>query len=265
MHTNATGTAVLLRAMSRAGVPRLVLSSSMVVYGAGRSRDEQGSLPTPRRRAADLSAGRFEPVSPRTGSPVQPALTDEDDPLDPRNVYAASKLAQEQLAAAWAQETGGRAALLRYHNVYGPRMPRDTPYAGVAAIFRSALAAGRAPHVFEDGGQRRDFVHVRDVAAANLAALDWTLDGAASSAPARAFNIGSGVVHTVGDLATELSEAVDGPTPIVAGGYRIGDVRHITASVARAQAELDWTARIGFADGIRELASAPLREVGQRS
>jgi dTDP-L-rhamnose 4-epimerase len=193
---------------------------------------------------------------------VQPALTGEDDGVDPRNVYAASKLAQENLAAAWARESGGRAALLRYHNVYGPRMPRDTPYAGVAAIFRSELAAGRAPQVFEDGGQRRDFVHVRDVAAANLAALDWTRDGAAS---ARAFNVGSGVVHTVGDLASELSDALGGPPPIVAGGYRSGDVRHITASVARARAELDWSARIGFADGIRELASAPLREVVPRS
>ncbi|KHK98286.1 NAD-dependent dehydratase [Microbacterium mangrovi] len=259
MHTNASGTAVLLRAMTRAGVSRFVLASSMVVYGAGVSCDERGRLATPHRTAADLAAGRFEPVSPRTGSPVSPALTGEDDGTDPRNVYAASKLAQEHLAAAWARETGGRAALLRYHNVYGPRMPRDTPYAGVAAIFRSSLAAGRAPQVFEDGGQRRDFVHVRDVAAANLAALAWTQDPRASAPPARAFNIGSGSPRTVGDLADALAGALGGPAPQIAGGYRLGDVRHITASVTRARYELDWRAEIDFADGIRELASTRFR------
>ena len=95
----------------------------------------------------------------------------EDAPLDPRSVYAATKLAQEHLCAAFARETGVPVTALRYHNVYGPRMPRDTPYAGVASIFRSAYAAGRAPRVFEDGGQRRDFVHVRDVARANVLAL----------------------------------------------------------------------------------------------
>ena len=95
----------------------------------------------------------------------------EDAALDPRSVYAATKLAQEHLCSAFARETGVPVTALRYHNVYGPRMPRDTPYAGVASIFRSAFAAGRAPRVFEDGGQRRDFVHVRDVARANLLAL----------------------------------------------------------------------------------------------
>ena len=92
----------------------------------------------------------------------------EDARLDPRNVYAASKLSQEHLASAWAAVTGGAAVALRYHNVYGPRMPRDTPYAGVASLFRSALARGEAPRVFEDGAQRRSFIHVRDVAAANI-------------------------------------------------------------------------------------------------
>ena len=105
----------------------------------------------------------------------------EDAPLDPRSVYAATKLAQEHLCGAYARETGVPVTALRYHNVYGPRMPRDTPYAGVASIFRSAFAAGRAPRVFEDGGQRRDFVHVRDVARANVLAL--TGAGARRRAP----------------------------------------------------------------------------------
>ena len=119
-----------------------------------------------------LDAGRFEPQCPYCEAELSPGLVAEDAPVDPRNVYATTKLAQEHLAAAWARATGGRALSLRYHNVYGPGMPRDTPYAGVASFFRSALARGEAPRVFEDGRQRRDFVHVRDVAGANVVALE---------------------------------------------------------------------------------------------
>ncbi|MBK3637307.1 NAD-dependent epimerase/dehydratase family protein, partial [Streptomyces sp. MBT97] len=170
---NDLGTAVLLAAMAGAGVPRLVLAGSMVVYGEGRYEcGEHGVVrPLPRAVAA-LDAGRFEPPCPVCGRDLAPGLVAEDAPADPRNVYATTKLAQEHLAAAWARSTGGTAVSLRYHNVYGPRMPRDTPYAGVASFFRSALARGEAPRVFEDGRQRRDFVHVRDVADANVAALE---------------------------------------------------------------------------------------------
>src|SRR5581483_169745 len=111
-------------------------------------------------------------VCPVCGSTLDSVLVGEDAPLEPRSVYAATKLAQEHLAAAWAHAAGGSLIALRYHNVYGPHMPRDTPYAGVAAIFRSALENGQAPSVFEDGGQRRDFVHVTDVAHANVLALE---------------------------------------------------------------------------------------------
>ena len=157
-----TGTAVLLEAMGRSGVPRLVLASSMVVYGeggydcAGHGRVRPG--PEGRERPG---GGPVRAPLPAVPAPLTAATVTEDAPLDPRNAYAASKVAQEHLAAAWARMTGGSAVALRYHNVYGPRMPRDTPYSGVAAIFRSALEAGRAPQVFEDGQQRRDFVHVQ--------------------------------------------------------------------------------------------------------
>ena len=170
--SNDLGTAVLLAEAARAGIRRLVLASSMVVYGEGRYRCAvHGEVAPGPRAAADLDAGRFEPPCPACGRPLEPGLVAEDARLDPRNGYAATKVAQEHLAAAWARGTGGSVAALRYHNVYGARMPRDTPYAGVASLFRSALARGDAPRVFEDGGQRRDFVEVRDVAAANLAAL----------------------------------------------------------------------------------------------
>ncbi len=253
--SNDHGTAVLLAAMAAAGIDRLVIASSMVVYGEGSY--EGGVRPAP-RRVHDLEAGRFDPLDGR-GEPLTPTLISEDDPLDPRNVYAATKLAQEHLASAWARSTGGRVAALRYHNVYGPGMPQNTPYAGVASLFRSAIARGESPRVFEDGRQRRDFVHVRDVASANLAALDW----AAQAAPAsnRAFNVGSGTVHTIGDLALALS--TPGLSPVITGEYRLGDVRHITASSERLRTELGWQPTVGFEEGMREFATAPLRAAVQ--
>ena len=172
----------------------------------------------------------------------------EAAPLDPSNAYASSKVAQEFYAANWARVTGGSVAAMRYHNVYGPGMPRDTPYAGVAAIFTSALRRGEAPKVFEDGGQRRDFVHVRDVAAATVLACERHTSGV------RAFNVGSGTPRTVGDMASALAKALNGPAPVVTGHYRLGDVRHITADSGRLQEELGWRARMAFEEGMAELA-----------
>jgi dTDP-L-rhamnose 4-epimerase len=137
---------------------------------------------------------------------------------------------------------------LRYHNVYGPGMPRDTPYSGVAAIFRSAAEAGRAPRVFEDGAQRRDFVHVSDVARANVAAMEAAVPGF------RAYNIASGRITTVGEMATALTEILAAPAPTVTGEFRLGDVRHITATPARAVSELGFRASVSFAEGIHEFA-----------
>jgi dTDP-L-rhamnose 4-epimerase len=134
-------------------------------------------------------------------------------------------------------------------------MPRDTPYAGVASIFRSALAAGRAPRVFEDGGQRRDFVHVRDVARANLAAL------LAPEPVAGAFNVASGTPRTVLDMAQALALAIPGaPAPVVTGEWRAGDVRHVVASPEQAASVLGFRAEEDFLAGMREFASAKLRE-----
>ncbi|MFE5585895.1 NAD-dependent epimerase/dehydratase family protein [Kitasatospora sp. NPDC056531] len=255
---NDLGTAVLLAAMARSGVRDLVLAGSMVVYGEGRYRcPVHGDVSPGPRRPDELDAGRFEPPCPRCGAPLHPGLVTEDAPTDPRNVYAATKLAQEHLAGAWARACGGRVLTLRYHNVYGPGMPRDTPYAGVASLFRSALARGEAPRVFEDGGQRRDFVHVEDVAAANLAALEAVVGQPPGGA--RAYNVGSGEVHTIGEMARALAAAHGGPAPVVTGEYRLGDVRHITADSTRLREELDWRARVPFAEGMAEFAAAPLR------
>jgi dTDP-L-rhamnose 4-epimerase len=253
---NVTGTAVLLEAMGRSGIPRLVLASSMVVYGEGAydCRRHGRVRPAP-RSPDDLSAGRFEPRCPDCGQELTTATVAESAPLDPRNAYAASKVAQEHLAATWARMTGGSAVALRYHNVYGPRMPRDTPYSGVAAIFRSALEGGRAPEVFEDGGQRRDFVHVHDVAQANLRALD-----AGDPGTVEAFNVASGEPHTVGQMAEALAASFGGPPPVVTGKFRLGDVRHIVASPAAAERGLGFRAEVSFGAGMAEFARAQLRE-----
>ncbi|MEU1706207.1 NAD-dependent epimerase/dehydratase family protein [Streptomyces sp. NPDC005706] len=248
---NDLGTAVLLAAMARAGVRRLVLAGSMVVYGEGRYECPAHGVVRPGPRAeARLAAGRFEPDCPSCGAELAPGPVAEDAPADPRNVYATTKLAQEHLSAAWARCTGGTAVSLRYHNVYGPRMPRDTPYAGVASFFRSALERGEPPRVFEDGRQRRDFVHVRDVAAANVTALE----AGARPGTLTAYNTGSGEPHTVGELARALAAAHGGPEPLVTGEYRLGDVRHITADSSRLRAELGWRPETGFAAGMREFA-----------
>jgi dTDP-L-rhamnose 4-epimerase len=246
---NDYGTGVLLAGMARAGVGRLVLASSMVVYGEGRGRCAVHGEVTPRVRSAEaMDRGEFEAPCPRCGRPLAPALVGEDAPLDPRNGYAASKVAQEHLATSWARATGGQIVALRFHNVYGPGMPRDTPYAGVAAIFTSALLRGEPPRVFEDGGQRRDFVHVHDVAEAVAVAASE------GDAPLRAYNVGSGAPHTVADLAAALSAALDGPAPVVTGEYRMGDVRHITADSARLRSELPWAPTVSFESGVAELA-----------
>lgn len=253
---NCLGTAVLLAGMAEAGVRRLVLAGSMVVYGEGRYECPRHGVVRPGPRdVGDLDAGRFEPLCPVCGADLRAGLVGEDAPADPRNVYATTKLAQEHLAAAWARSTGGSAVSLRYHNVYGPRMPRDTPYAGVASFFRSALARGEAPRVFEDGRQRRDFVHVRDVAAANVTALEAGMPGGVLTA----YNTGSGEPHTVGEMARALADACGGPEPVVTGEYRLGDVRHITADSDRLRAELGWRAEVGFEEGVREFALTGMR------
>jgi dTDP-L-rhamnose 4-epimerase len=248
---NDYGTAVLLAEMHAAGVRQLVLASSMVVYGEGRyTCPDHGVVRPGSRRAADLAAGRFDPACPRCGATLDPGQVDEDAPLEPRSTYAATKLAQEHLAGAWARQTGGTVWALRYHNVYGPRMPRNTPYAGVASIFRSALADGRPPQVMEDGRQRRDFVHVTDVARANLLALTTPAAGLVAA------NVCSGEPHTVGELAEAMSAAVGGPAPVVVGGARPADVRHVVASPRRAADLLGFRASIGFPEGVTALATS---------
>lgn len=254
---NDFATTVLLAQMHFAGVRRLVLASSMVVYGQGHyACPSHGPVdPLPRRRT-DLDAGNFEHHCPLGGEELQWKLVDEDAALRPRSLYAASKTAQEHYALAWSEATGGSVVALRYHNVYGPGMPRDTPYSGVAAIFRSSIEKDCSPAVFEDGGQMRDFVHVDDVAAANTAAVEnvSTFGGFA------AFNVCSGQPISILRVAETLCKSRDDSlSPVVTGQYRSGDVRHIVADPTRAADVLGFRASIDPRDGLRQFAFAPLR------
>jgi dTDP-L-rhamnose 4-epimerase len=251
---NDLGWAVGLGVMHDRGFAgRIVLASSMVIYGEGRYRCATDGIVQPGPRVvADLESGCFEPHCGRCGGVLVAEAVPEEAPADPRNVYAATKLHQEHLLASFAREHPVQACWLRYHNVYGPRMPRDTPYAGVASIFRSALERGDPPSVTEDGLQRRDFVHVADVARVNVLALlgDEPMVGAC--------NVASGTPHTVGEMAQALAAAVgavpgDHRWPVVTGGYRLGDVRHVFASTARMEAVPDARARMA------EFASASMR------
>ncbi len=246
--SNDSGTAEVLAGMARKAVGRLTLASSMVVYGEGEGVcPEHGAVrPGPRLPSA-LARGEFEPPCPICGRSLGVKLVAEDTGFDPRNAYATSKVAQELYAANWARATGGSVAAMRYHNVYGPGMPKDTPYAGVAAIFLSSLRRGQAPTVFEDGGQRRDFIHVGDIASATVVACEQHAEGV------RAFNVGSGAPRTVGQMATALAKALGGPQPVTTGKYRLGDVRHITADSSRLVAELGYRPSVPFEDGMREL------------
>jgi dTDP-L-rhamnose 4-epimerase len=252
---NDAGTAVLLAALHEQRFRgSVVLASSMVVYGEGRYRCRAHGLVRPGPRdSVTLDRGEWDPCCPTCGATLLPEAVPEDAAADPRSVYAATKLHQEHLCFAFGREHHVPITALRYHNVYGSRMPRDTPYSGVAAIFRSALEAGRAPRVLEDGMQRRDFVHVHDVARANVLAL--TADPPVPGA----YNIASGTPHTVLDLAQNLAAVNEGPQPEVVGGYRIGDVRHVFASAERARVDLGFVAEVLFEEGVREFASAPLR------
>ncbi|WP_068057019.1 NAD-dependent epimerase/dehydratase family protein [Nocardia xishanensis] len=241
---NDHGTAVLLAAMSQVGVRRLVLASSVAVYGEGRYRSVRGGPFFPGLRSrADLDRGMFDHRAPRTGEVLTWEAVGEDAPLRPRGFYAASKAAQEQYALAWGLSTGAAVTVLRYHNVYG-----EGARSGLATRFREELLAGQAPRVFEDGGQVRDFLHVRDAADATCAAIERQLPGFVP------LNIASGHPITLWEVASIMAKARGGPSPIVTGQYRIGDVRHFVADPERARHALDFSAQVVPVDGLAEFA-----------
>jgi dTDP-L-rhamnose 4-epimerase len=248
--TNAGGTAVLLDALLHHPVKRLVVASSMSVYGEGLYRTSEGQAREPGERGLDqLRAGRWEPEDER-GDPLTPVPTPETKTPCLASVYALSKYAQERLALITGRAYGIPVVALRFFNVYGPRQALSNPYTGVLAIFAARLLNGAAPIVYEDGYQQRDFVSVHDVARACLQALTHP------DAPGQTVNVGSGQPHTVRDVAALLARMLGRRhiEPVVSDKYRAGDIRHCFADISRARQVLGFEPRVTLREGLEELA-----------
>lgn len=247
---NDLGTAVLLQALLAHPVERLVVASSMSIYGEGLYRDRDGCLVTDAARdSRRLADGLWDPVGP-DGASLVPVPTPEGKTPSLASVYALSKYVQERMCLVIGEAYGMRTTALRLFNVYGPRQALSNPYTGVLAIFASRLLNHRSPLIFEDGGQRRDFVHVTDVARAVRLALDNP------AAAGRALNIGSGQDIAIRDIAHQLAAILgceDLPAEIT-GRCRAGDVRHCFADISEARAVLGYAPRTPFASGLAELA-----------
>ncbi len=241
---NSHGTAVLLQALVDRPVRKLVVASSMSIYGEGLYTPE----PAVERSRSDLEARRWEPRG-AGGEQLAPLPTPETKECSNSSVYALTKYDQERLCLVYGAAYGVPTVALRFFNVYGPRQALSNPYTGVLAIFASRLLNGKPPLVYEDGQQRRDFVHVADVARACMLALEQ--DGA----DGLAVNVGSGRSVTVEEIARKLAAVLGIEIePELTGRYRAGDIRHCFADIARARRLLGFEPRVTLEDGMRELA-----------
>jgi dTDP-L-rhamnose 4-epimerase len=250
-NTNCQGTGLLLELVveRRERVKKLVVASSMSLYGEGAYHcPECGGAWPGERTAARLSTGAWEVPCARCDTNLTPQPTPESKPAEIASIYAATKKHQEDLFISFGRAYGIPTFALRFFNVFGPRQSLSNPYTGVAAIFLSRLLAGQPPLVFEDGLQSRDFVEVRDVARAVVAAAMYR------GAGAHVLNIGTGRALSVVGVAEALSRALGVTIPAeLLGRYRAGDVRHCVADAARAQEVLDWTAERTFEGSLGEL------------
>jgi dTDP-L-rhamnose 4-epimerase len=254
---NDLGTATVLQAMIATPVRKLVVASSMSIYGEGLMSDAEGRrIEVAERTAEDLRRGQWDPRD-AVGKPLRPLPTPEDKRPILNSVYALGKFTQERMCLLAGRAYGIETTALRFFNVYGPRQALSNPYTGVLAIFASRLLNAQPPLVFEDGQQRRDFVHVRDVARACRLAFE-TGNGAG-----QAINIGSGHSISIVEVAEKLIEALGlrhKIRPHITGKFRVGDIRHCFADVTRAREVLGFEAQIGFDEGLRELVDWLARE-----
>jgi dTDP-L-rhamnose 4-epimerase len=249
--TNNLGTAVLLETLARSPIERLIVASSMSVYGEGLYSDERGRRVENASRSLErLRRGVWEPTGD-SGEALTPVATPETKPVNLASVYALSKYDQEQLCLTVGRAYNVPTVALRFFNVYGPRQALSNPYTGVLAIFASRLLNRARPLIFEDGGQRRDFVSVRDVARACRLALERP------NAAGHVLNIGSGHSHSVLEIARQMAEVMGAVAiaPEVTAQYRVGDIRHCFADIALARHVLGYEPEIALSTGLRELAS----------
>jgi dTDP-L-rhamnose 4-epimerase len=248
---NTMGTANLLDILANTGnpVPRIVVASSMSVYGEGLySCAEHGRIYPGLRSDEQLTQRQWDPVCSQCGLTLVPLPTAEDKPLQPTSIYAISKMDQELLCLSYGAAYGVGVTALRYFNAYGPRQAISNPYTGVAAIFSGRLLNGGPPLVFEDGGQMRDLIHVQDVARATVLALNTP------EAAGAAINVGVGQPMTINDVARTLATKLGLDIgPELTGKFRSGDIRHCWANTAKAEALLGFKPQIDFADGMAEL------------
>ena len=251
MGANTQGTANLLQAIldTEIRVQKLVLASSMSIYGEGKYLCvECGEVAPKERTGEQLRAKKWEPACPVCGRDLTPIPTSESKPLNVSAYYALSKKEQEEMVLLFGRTYGLPCVALRFFNIYGTRQALSNPYTGVAAIFASRLLNERAPLVFEDGRQMRDFVSVHDIVQANLLAIEQ------SSADGLALNVASGEPVSVREVASTLATALGVEIePELTGKYRAGDIRHCFADISAIRNLLGYQPRVKFADGIREL------------
>ena len=236
---NDLGTAVLLEAMIDRPVRRIVVASSMSVYGEGLYEGPDGKrFGCIRRKASQIKAAEWNPCGP-AGEVLRPVATDEQKPVDLASIYALTKYCQEKQVLLFGEAYGVEAVALRLFNVFGAGQALSNPYTGVLANFASRLANGQAPLIFVDGEQRRDFVHVRDVARAFRLAMEQP------QAPGHVINIGSGQCYTIAEVAVLLAEAMGVPEirPEILGKARSGDIRNCFADISKARELLGFEPR----------------------
>jgi dTDP-L-rhamnose 4-epimerase len=250
---NTQGTAILLQALldTKASLQKLIVASSMSIYGEGKYLCRYcGAVSPPPRAAEQLRCKQWETCCPRCGEALTPVPCDETKPLQCTSIYALSKKDQEEMALLFGRTYGIPVVALRYFNIYGPRQALSNPYTGVAAIFASRLLNGRAPLIFEDGRQMRDFVSIHDVVQANLLAMERP------EADGMALNVGSGEPVSIREVARVLTRALGSSIPAeLTGKYRAGDVRHCFADISAARRVLGYAPQVPLSEGIRELAA----------
>lgn len=253
MEVNTQGTANLLQVAldNQLSLEKLVVASSMSIYGEGQYQcQEHGTMAPPPRPMQQLREKSWEARCPECGRSLEPVPTSEDKPLQCTSYYALSKKDQEEMVLLFGRTYDVPVVALRYFNIYGTRQALSNPYTGVAAIFGSRLLNDRAPMIFEDGCQMRDFVSVHDVVQANLLTMK------SGKANGKALNIGSGQPITIREVAKTLGEELGKKVPVeITGKYRAGDIRHCYADISCAREVLGYAPKFGFRDGVAELVS----------